>query len=153
MRLEALPGGGLLLDDTYNANASSMAVALATLRAVSVPSRRIAVLGDMFELGSYGPAAHQQVGRDAAGIDRLLCVGTLAAQIASGARAAGLEAVEVISADTEDSASITTAVDAAAAWLHGELAAGDAVLLKASNGMGFARLVDKVMEAPRRSAG
>ncbi|MDE2991254.1 MAG: UDP-N-acetylmuramoyl-tripeptide--D-alanyl-D-alanine ligase [Chloroflexota bacterium] len=153
MRLEALPGGGLLLDDSYNANASSMAVALDTLRAVSVPGRRIAVLGDMFELGSYGPAAHQQVGRDAAGIDRLLCVGALAAQIASGARAAGLEAVDVISADTEDSGSIATAVDAAAAWLHAELAAGDAVLLKASNGMGFARLVDKVMEAPRRSAG
>ena len=153
MRLEALPGGGLVLDDTYNANAASMAVALDTLRAVSVPGRRIAVLGDMFELGAYGPAAHEQVGRDAAGIDRLLCVGALAAHIASGARAAGLEAVEVIPADTESSASIAAAVDAAAAWLHGELAAGDAVLLKASNGMGFARLADAVTEAAQRSAG
>ena len=94
MRLEALPRGGLLLDDSYNANAASMAVALDTLRAVSVTGRRIAVLGDMFELGSYGPAAHEQVGRDAAGIDRLLCVGALAARIASGARAAGLQAVD-----------------------------------------------------------
>ena len=107
----------------------------------------------MFELGSYGPAAHEQVGRDAAGIDRLLCVGALAARIASGARAAGLEAVDVIPADTEASASIAAAVDAAAAWLHGERAAGDAVLLKASNGMGFARLADAVTEAAQRSAG
>ena len=153
MRLEALPGRGLLLDDTYNANASSMAVALDTLRAVAVPGRRIAVLGDMFELGAYGPEAHEQVGRDAAGIDRLLCVGALAARIASGAGAAGLQAVDVIPADTEDSGSITAAVDAAAAWLHAELAAGDAVLLKASNGMGFVRLAEAVMEASRRSAG
>ena len=153
MRLESLPGGGLLLDDTYNANASSMAVALDTLRAVSVPGRRLAVLGDMFELGAYGPDAHEQVGRAAAGIDRLLCVGALAARMAAGARAAGLEEVDVIPADTDATASIAAAVDAAAAWLHGVLAPGDAVLLKASNGMGFARLVDEVMEAPQRSSG
>ena len=153
MRLQALPGGGLLLDDTYNANASSMAVALDTLRAVSVPGRRIAVLGDMFELGSFAPAAHEQVGRDAAGVNRLLCVGALATRIAAGARAAGLQAVDLIPADTEDSASVAGAVDAAAAWLRQELAAGDAVLLKASNGMGFARLADAVTQAPRLSAG
>ena len=147
MRLQALPGGGLLLDDTYNANAASMKVALDTLHAVSVPGRRIAVLGDMFELGSFAPAAHRQVGRDAASADRLLCVGALAAQIAAGARAAGLQAVDVIPADTGDAASISTAVDAAAAWLREELAAGDAVLLKASNGMGFARLAAAVTEA------
>jgi UDP-N-acetylmuramoyl-tripeptide--D-alanyl-D-alanine ligase len=153
LRLQALPGGGLLLDDTYNANASSMKVALDTLHAVSVPGRRIAVLGDMFELGRFAPAAHQQVGRDAASADRLLCVGALAAQIATGARAAGLQAVDVIPADTEDSASISSAVDAAAAWLRQELAAGDAVLLKASNGMGFARLAAAVTEASQLDAG
>lgn len=153
MRLQALPGGGLLLDDTYNANAASMKVALDTLHAVSVPGRRIAVLGDMFELGGFAAAAHQQVGRDAAAVDRLLCVGALAADIASSARAAGLQAVDLIPADTEDSASIAAAVDAAAAWLRRELAAGDAVLLKASNGMGFARLAEAVTEAPQLSSG
>ena len=153
LRLEPLPGGGLLLDDTYNANASSMAVALDTLRAVSVPGRRIAVLGDMFELGSHGPAAHEQVGRDAAGVDRLLCVGALAAHIATAARAAGLHGVDLIPADTEDAASIAAAVDAAAIWLRQELAAGDALLLKASNGMGFARLAAAVLEAPQLYAG
>ena len=153
MRLQALPGGGLLLDDTYNANASSMKVALDTLRAASVSGRRIAVLGDMFELGAYGPTAHEQVGRDAAGVDRLLCVGALAAEIAAGARAAGLEAVDLISADTDDSKSIEGAVDAAAAWLRQELAAGDAVLLKASNGMGFARLAEAVTDSSQLSAG
>ena len=152
MRLQALPGGGLLLDDTYNANASSMKVALDTLHAVSVPGRRIAVLGDMFELGSFAPAAHQQVGRDAAGADRLLCVGALAARIAAGARAAGVHSVDLIPADTDDAASIAGAVDAAAAWLRQELAAGDAVLLKASNGMGFARLAAAVTEASQLDA-
>ena len=153
LRLQALPGGGLLLDDTYNANASSMKVALDTLRAVSSPGRRIAVLGDMFELGSFAPAAHRQVGRDAAAVDRLVCVGALATEIAAGARAAGLQAVDLIPADTENAASIAAAVDAAAAWLRQELAAGDAVLLKASNGMGFARLAEAVAEAPQVSAG
>lgn len=153
MRLQALPGGGLLLDDTYNANASSMKVALDTLHAVSVPGRRIAVLGDMFELGSFAPAAHRQVGRDAARTDQLLCVGGLAAHIASGARAAGAPSIDLIPADTEDPASIAGAVDAAAAWLRQELAAGDAVLLKASNGMGFARLAEAVTEASQVSAG
>ena len=152
MRLQALPGGGLLLDDTYNANAASMKVALDTLHAVSVPGRRIAVLGDMFELGAYGPAAHEQVGKDAAGTDQLLCVGALADHIASGARAAGVPSVDLISADTDDAASIAAAVDAAAAWLHRELAAGDAVLLKASNGMGFARLAAAVTEATQPGA-
>ena len=149
MRLETLPGGGMLLDDTYNANVSSMKLALDALRAVAVRGRRIAVLGDMFELGSYGPTAHEQVGRDAAGVDRLLCVGALAAHIASGARAAGLHAVDVIPADTEDAASIAAALEAAAKWLRHEVAAGDAVLLKASNGMGFARLAASVSQAPR----
>ncbi len=153
MRLDPLPGGGLLLDDTYNANASSMKVALDALRAVNVPGRRIAVLGDMFELGSHGPAAHEQVGRDAAGVDRLLCVGALAAHIASGARAAGLHAVDLIPADTEDAASIAAAGEAASAWLRHEVAAGDAVLLKASNGMGFAGLAASVLKAPRLYAG
>lgn len=153
LRLQALPGGGLLLDDTYNANASSMKVALDTLSAVPVPGRRIAVLGDMFELGSFAPAAHRQVGRDAAGADRVLCVGALAAHIASGARAAGAQSVDLIAADTDEAASIAVAVDAAAAWLRQELAAGDAVLLKASNGMGFARLAEAVTEAPQDSAG
>ncbi|MCY4110637.1 MAG: hypothetical protein OXF96_01700, partial [Chloroflexi bacterium] len=80
-------------------------------------------------------------------------VGALAADIASSARAAGLQAVDLIPADTEDSASIAAAVDAAAAWLRRELAAGDAVLLKASNGMGFARLPEAVTEAPQLSSG
>ena len=131
-----------------------MAVALDTLRAAVRPraphrrARRHVRVGQ-----PTVRQAHEQVGRDAAGIDRLLCVGALAARIASGAGAAGLQAVDVIPADTEDSGSITAAVDAAAAWLHAELAAGDAVLLKASNGMGFVRLAEAVMEASRRSAG
>ena len=146
MRLETLPGSGLLIDDTYNANTSSMSVALNVLREAPVRGRQIALLGDMFELGRHGPSEHVAVGRESAFVDQLLCVGELAAGIASGARAAGLEAVEVISADVEDGDSISQAVDDAISWAKNEIVAGDAVLVKASNGMGFARLAQAVRE-------
>ena len=143
MRLTPRPGGGLLLDDTYNANVSSMTVALAALRDAKVPGRRIAVLGDMFELGEYGPSEHEAVGHKTAFLDRLLCVGSLAQHVAAGARAAGLKEVDLISADTRCEASITSAVMAAGNWIESEVRHGDAVLLKASNGMRFAQLTAK----------
>jgi len=84
-------GPWLVVDDTYNAGPDSMAAALDML--ADLPGRRVAVLGEMLELGPGGPAAHREVGRRAAGIAALLVtVGDGALETAAAARSAGLSA-------------------------------------------------------------
>jgi UDP-N-acetylmuramoyl-tripeptide--D-alanyl-D-alanine ligase len=75
-----LPGGGLLINDAYNANPVSMRAALAYLAERAGDRRRVAILGDMAELGRGGPGYHREVGEAAAelGVDELLAVGELA---------------------------------------------------------------------------
>ena len=74
-----LPGGGLLINDAYNANPVSMRAALAYLAERAGARRRVAILGEMAELGRTGPAYHREVGEAAAelGVDELLAVGEL----------------------------------------------------------------------------
>src|SRR5207249_7585024 len=75
-----LPGGGLLINDAYNANPISMRAALAYLAERAGDRRRVAILGDMAELGPTAPMYHHEVGEAAAtlGVDELLAVGELA---------------------------------------------------------------------------
>ncbi|HEX9598393.1 MAG TPA: UDP-N-acetylmuramoyl-tripeptide--D-alanyl-D-alanine ligase [Gaiellaceae bacterium] len=77
---QELPGGGLLINDAYNANPVSMRAALAYLAERAGDRRRVAILGDMAELGRTGPAYHREVGAAASelGVDELLAVGELA---------------------------------------------------------------------------
>ena len=76
---DELPGGGLLINDAYNANPVSMRAALSYLVERAGPRRRVAILGDMAELGRTGPQYHREVGEAAAelGVDELLAVGQL----------------------------------------------------------------------------
>ena len=124
-RLEpiVLPNGVTLLDDTYNASPAAMRAALDVLGACD--GRRIAVLGDMFELGEAGPPAHREVGAYVPSrADALLAVGDLGKEIAAGARAAGLDDVTWTATPAE-----------AAAVLGPRLAPRDFVLVKGSRGM------------------
>jgi UDP-N-acetylmuramoyl-tripeptide--D-alanyl-D-alanine ligase len=126
--------GVTVIDDSYNANPDSMAASLAMFAAFAVDGRRIAVLGDMGELGDYSREGHRQVGRNAAesGLDRLICVGPLSRDIADAAREAGLAADRISCvADAQE------ALDA----LQGTLASGDAVLVKASHSTGLDNVV------------
>ena len=77
---QELPGGGLLINDAYNANPVSMRAALAYLAERAGARRRVAILGDMAELGRTGPDYHREVGAAASelGVDELLAVGELA---------------------------------------------------------------------------
>jgi UDP-N-acetylmuramoyl-tripeptide--D-alanyl-D-alanine ligase len=77
---DELPGGGLLINDAYNANPVSMRAALAYLAERAGDRRRVAILGDMAELGRTGPEYHREIGEAAAalGVDELLAVGELA---------------------------------------------------------------------------
>ncbi|MBI4660929.1 MAG: UDP-N-acetylmuramoyl-tripeptide--D-alanyl-D-alanine ligase [Verrucomicrobia bacterium] len=134
MRLQLWKIEGLqILDDTYNANADSMRAALQTLHEFPCRGRRVAVLGDMAELGRHCSEAHAEVGRHAAelGISHLFAVGKMSAIMADSARAAGLEATRAFS----------TVEDAAAA-LRDFLRPGDVVLLKASRATRLERLTE-----------
>ncbi len=73
-----LPGGGLLVNDAWNANPVAMRAALAHLRERAAGRRTVAILGGMAELGPAGPRYHEEIGREAAGIDVVVGVGELA---------------------------------------------------------------------------
>ncbi len=144
MRLELWESGGVrVLDDAYNANADSMAAALQTLEELPCRGRRVAVLGDMAELGVHSQAAHEEVGRRAAerGIGQLFAVGKMAPVIARAARDAGLIRVFEF-AD----------VETAAAAVKSFVKPGDLVLLKASRAARLERIGDALRggEAERR---
>ncbi len=124
MRLQIWEAHGVrVIDDSYNANADSTLAALQVLRDLPCAGRRIAVLGDMAELGAHTLAAHEEVGRRAAelGIDEIIAVGSQAGVTASAARIAG-------------SCTVHECADAVAAGevLREMAKAGDTVLLKAS---------------------
>jgi UDP-N-acetylmuramoyl-tripeptide--D-alanyl-D-alanine ligase len=134
MRLQLCELNGVrVLDDAYNANADSMAAALQTLHELPCKGRKLAVLGDMAELGAHSAAAHEEVGRRAAelGIGQLFAVGKMAPQMARGARAAGLNRVLEF-AD----------VEAAAVAVKQFVKQGDVLLLKASRATRLERVLD-----------
>lgn len=140
MRLQMWTANGVrVLDDAYNANADSVLAALQTLCDLPCTGRRVAVLGDMAELGAQSEAAHAEVGRRAAGlgVSRLFAVGTMARVTAAAARAAGLPGT----AEFDD-------VERAAGAVRDFVKAGDVVLLKASRVM----RLERIGEALRRAA-
>ena len=128
-------GGFTVVDDAYNANPDSMRASLATFGALSVPGRRIAVLGDMGELGDFAQACHKGIGAFAAtlSLDRLVCVGPLSRHIASGALEAGMDEARIVCVD--DAAGALRALDM-------RVEPGDAVLVKASHYMNLTRVVE-----------
>jgi UDP-N-acetylmuramoyl-tripeptide--D-alanyl-D-alanine ligase len=129
----ALPGGIVLVNDCYNANSMSMRAAIDDL-AETAPARRVAVLGDMLELGpELGPGLHREVAEhaNARGVEVLIAVGPLAATMVD---AFGGEAHSVPDAQ------------AAGELLGGLLRAGDTVLVKGSRGVGLER-VAQVLQA------
>jgi UDP-N-acetylmuramoyl-tripeptide--D-alanyl-D-alanine ligase len=132
MRLQLWETNGVqVLDDSYNANADSMNVAIQTLYDFPCGGRRIAVLGDMAELGESGPAAHAEIGRRAAqlGVDHLFAVGKMAPVVAGAAREAGLTR----SIEFGD-------IETAALAVKEFVRSGDVVLLKASRATRLERI-------------
>ena len=124
MRLQIWEANGVrVLDDAYNANADSMLAALQTLHDLPCEGRRVAVLGDMAELGKHAAQAHREIGRRSfeLGVNRLVTVGRFAHETAQAAEAAGLKDVSEF-----------TDVPAAAAAVKNLVRRGDVVLLKAS---------------------
>ena len=134
MRLQFWEANGVrVLNDAYNANADSTLAALQTLCDLPLQGRRVAVLGDMNELGAHAEAAHREVGQRAAelGIGQLFAVGKMASVTAGAARQAGLARVIEF-----------TDVEAAMKAVKSFLKAGDVVLFKASRGCQLERVAD-----------
>src|SRR6266853_1987951 len=115
--------GVQFLDDSYNANPDSMKAALRTLVELDADGKRIAVLGEMLELGEESERGHREVGETAASlkIDKLIAIGEVAAAIADGARQAGLQSTAVVKSTSE-----------AADLLSQMVQPGDLVLIKGS---------------------
>ena len=133
-------GGVTLMVDCYNAAPESMKAALSALSLIAGSHRRITVLGDMKELGENTVALHRSVGQFAAegGIDLLITVGELGAEIATGAVEAGM---------SPDAVRITGGKDtyeATADYLRSILRRGDHVLFKASRSMALETVVEAV---------
>lgn len=157
LHLQPGPGGSILIDDSYNANRVSMLAGLATLTELAAKGRRIAVLGDMYELGDFAETEHRAVGAAAAAlVDRLITFGSLARWIAEGAIEAGMSAsrVEVIEAPGDAAfrpaamppPEVAASRRQLAAQLRGELRSGDVVLVKAARGMRLDYLVALLAE-------
>jgi UDP-N-acetylmuramoyl-tripeptide--D-alanyl-D-alanine ligase len=133
--IKPLASGAVILDDAYNANPASMRAALEALATLATlpGSRRIAVLGDMLELGADEDRWHRETGAAALGrADVLVCVGPRARGLAAGAIAAGFPEGQVRRVETAEEA---------AEALRGTLGKGDVVLFKASHSVGLERAV------------
>ncbi len=138
LRLVAVQGpkGSLLLDDTYNAAPPSVIAALNLLS--ELEGRRIAVLGDMLELGDFEERGHRMVGvRAAQVVDELIAVGERAKWIADEAQIAGLAADRIhMLADSEE----------ATRYLRERIAEGDVILVKGSHGLRMDKIVSVLEE-------
>jgi UDP-N-acetylmuramoyl-tripeptide--D-alanyl-D-alanine ligase len=130
-RRHRTPEGVVVIDDCYNANPMSMRAALDDL--ARHEGRRVAVLGDMLELGPDELRFHREIGEHAArsGVDELVAVGPLSAAVLEGYEQAG----------GQEARSVPEAAAAAAA-VPGLVRPGDAVLVKASRGVGLEAVVD-----------
>jgi UDP-N-acetylmuramoyl-tripeptide--D-alanyl-D-alanine ligase len=129
-----LPGGGLLINDAYNANPVSMRAALAYLVERAGDRRRVAILGDMAELGRTGPKYHREVGEAAAelGIDEVLAVG----ELSRGYLIGGVPGRSVAN------------VHEALREVDEVVRPGDAVLVKASRAVGLEAVADALTRVP-----
>ncbi len=148
-RLKILKGikNSTIIDDTYNASPLSTHLALETLRDLH-GQRKIAVLGDMLELGKYSIQAHQEIGNMAGSfVDLLVCVGAKAKFIADSAFNQ-MPAENIHKFETSDEAKLKVR-ELIKNSPSGE-AMGDLVLVKGSQGMRMEKIVEEIMAEPEK---
>lgn len=138
MRLNIISANGLrIINDTYNASPQSMKAALDVLEEIGMTGCRIAVLGDMLEMGEWAKDAHYEVGRYAAGkkLSRLITIGPNAVYIGEGAVESGFPAEAV---------SIFTNNKEAVRFIEKIIQNGDTILIKGSRGMKMEELANQL---------
>lgn len=140
MRMQVFntPDGVIIINDAYNASPTSMKAALETLSDLAGKKRKIAVLGDMLELGTLSEMAHFKIGElvSDSKVDILITVGEKSKRIAVGAMSKGMSLRQVIQCEKTLEAS---------AVLADQVKPGDVVLIKASRGMELEKAVDALI--------
>lgn len=140
MRLIKGVHGTTIIDDTYNSSPLAVEQAIETLSSIHGAKRKIAVLGDMLELGRFSVKEHEKVGRlVATKVDALMTVGVRARSIAESARDGGLKDTRIIEHGD---------ASAAAKDLVALIKPGDVILIKGSQGVRMEKIVKAVMENP-----
>ncbi len=142
MQFMTLPGGIQVVNDCYNANPASMAAALQTVSGFGGDCRRIALLGDMLELGEDSVDAHVELGRQVArlGYNHLAVTGDFSAHVAEGATVNGM---------AEQKAHVFSDTHAIADWLYNKMiqnkiTRGDWLLVKGSRGMRMEAVLQEI---------
>ncbi len=139
MDLIPLPCGGLLLDDSYNSNPLSAHAALDALASLPGRGRKVAVLGDMLELGEGSVLMHEELGRSVAKVaERLVCVGRFSLDISRGASEGGMMTEQVV---------VLKDADQAINYLLEQQRPGDRILVKGSRGVRLDALSDALKTA------
>lgn len=144
-RLKVLPGikGTQIIDDTYNASPSAMEEALNTLAGIKA-ARKIAVLGDMLEIGKYTLEAHERIGRLAAKtVDVLITVGMRGKFISEAAAKSRLPQKYIFHFDNIKEASI---------FIQGKIRKGDVILVKGSQAVRMEYIVKEIIANPQKTA-
>lgn len=131
-----------IIDDCYNANPASMKSSLSVLSRSD--TRTVAILGDMFELGPEEKELHYETGRYAAeqNIDVLVCIGALSSETARGAKENASGGMSVYHFPSKD---------AFFRKMDQILQTGDTILVKASHGMEFPEIVERLREEETQS--
>jgi UDP-N-acetylmuramoyl-tripeptide--D-alanyl-D-alanine ligase len=129
----------VLIDDSYNSNPRALESALRSFAALPA-RRRVAVLGDMLELGETGPAFHEEAGEHAARTawDLLVTIGSLSRHIANGARSAGMSPSKIHSFATSEEAALN---------ILPLLQEGDLILVKGSRGIQTEKVAEAIITA------
>jgi UDP-N-acetylmuramoyl-tripeptide--D-alanyl-D-alanine ligase len=137
----------LIIDDTYNSSPDAAMAAVETLKNLNIIgiNRKVAVFGDMLELGSLSEEAHLSLGKKAAeaGIRMLVCAGTFRSFIAEGAKSAGLNGQNIFQFETSELAGQA---------MPNLLQSGDLILVKGSQGSRMERVVKAIMKNPSDAA-
>lgn len=135
--------GSVIIDDTYNASPAAVEQALLTMKEIKHAKRKIAVLGDMLELGRFSAREHERIGELVPScVDVLFTLGIRSQKIAELALQHGLDEAKIFQYDD---------VARAGRELQAMLAPGDVVLVKASQGIRAERVVEEVMQEAERA--
>lgn len=144
-RMRLVPGikDTLLIDDTYNSSPTAAERALSTLKELRGVGRKIAVMGDMLELGRYSVEAHKKLGEQAAETaDILVTVGVRARGVAEAALSSGMSEKNILQYEESTKAGRE---------LQNFIEPGDAILVKGSQGVRMERIVADLMKEPDRA--